>query len=212
MTFVSSFRPHQKNAEYASNQARAVQSWQSVADSVVLVGDPEPELRGRKTTFVKPNSQWPQIKELVRLCAISDDEACILNADIVVLRQFDEAVFAWHGAHGVSATSRRYQFEPESFPQNLHACKVVDQGFDFFMARRNIWKLACEKCPEKMWIGHCLWDNWMLGFLAKTSGKFFFDLTRFKFIFHPRHGGRDMPNHVEVNDDYIRHHGWGRRL
>lgn len=212
MTFVSSFRPHSGNAEYALNQKRAVASWVDKADQIVLFGEQEPELDADNVVFIQPQNAWPSIKEMARIAAAVDDEACLINADIVVGESYFSALDAWRRNRGMSATSRRFQYEPKIYPKSLSTASVVDQGFDFFMARKPMWQLSLDELPDQMWIGHCLWDNWMLGFFALNASQFHFNLTRFRFIFHPKHGNRKQPMIVNVQSRYIPHHGWGKSL
>lgn len=212
MTFVSSFRPHKDNAEYRINQCRAIASWRNQADTIILFGNKEPDLDVANAMFVASSGQWPTIREMVRMCATCDDECCIVNADIVITVEFRMALQAWKTARGMSATSRRYEYQPDAYPESIRKAKVIDNGFDFFMAKKHVWHNAAMHCPEKMWIGHCRWDNWMLGFFSLTTRRSFFDLTRFRFVFHPKHEGRCQPNRVEIDDPFVNHHGWGRRL
>lgn len=212
MTFVSSFRPHSESAEYRLNQCRAIASWTDKADNIVLFGSHEPDLAVRNVTFIKPNAAWPSIKEMLRFCAMSFDAACILNADVFLGGEFWLAWGGWAVSHGTCATSRRYEYDPAKFPASLQLAKVVDMGFDFFMATQVLWKKAAAECPESMFIGHSLWDNWMLGFFSVHAKKFFYDLTRYRFVFHPKHGGRRQAMPVHIESPYLQHHGWGRRL
>lgn len=197
---VSSFRPFSESKDIATNQLRAKQSWEDAFDHIVYFGDPEPELETPKTTFIMDSEQFPQIKRMMAAASFAgNDWVCLINSDIVVSSFLGVIVEECKRKKIEAITSMRYQFEPDDLDKSK--AKVVDSGYDFFMTSPTMWAAAAKSCPEGYRIGHNRWDNWVLGFLNTVCRTKFVDVTNRRLIFHPRHGERKQPYHIEVPDD-----------
>lgn len=188
MIAVSSFRPFGQDEESDSNALKAKQSWDEVFDSIYYLNAQEPELENDKTWFVG-NDDYPTIKQLCNWCAAQTDWACIVNSDIVVSAAINQVlerakkVFAW------AVVSYRWQPKNGSYA-------VTDNGLDFFAAIPTLWKRAYDQVPEQLRIGHQTWDTWMIGFFNKNARYHFYNITSYRCIFHPIHGGRRFVHDV----------------
>lgn len=191
MIAISSFRQFSESSEIATNQLRAKASWDLVFDHILYFGTEEPQLASPKTEFCEAED-FPHMRLLFLAAALSDDFACILNADIVVAPSF-----GWHMQEvhkkGIGAiTSRRYEFTGE----NVSHATVVDSGFDFFGAWPQIWQQVLRDCPDWFRIGHSVWDAWLLEWFTRNLAHHQFgNLTNDRLVFHPRHGDRRRPYH-----------------
>ena|SRR5207248_1622880 len=182
MTAISSFKPFADSDEIARNQKRAFGSWLNVFDAIVYFGMTEPLLASRRTSFV-PFTGAPTLRLLVWTAALTDDLACVINADIVLAPHARElCVEAMRVAD--AATAFRFEFDPAKPEQPV---SKVDNGLDMFIARRNIW-LELSKCiPDDFVLGKPVWDSWCWAWLQNRCGPKFLDLTMGRFVFHPRH-------------------------
>ncbi len=199
MTCVSSFRPLGESPEIAKNQLFAKQSWEQTFDRIIYFGEYEEKLASPKTIFIG-SEQFPTLDRMLTAASLSDDWSCLINADIVVSNTLGTVVLECIRRNIQAITSKRYQFENE----DLQKAKVVDSGYDFFMTDAKLWLGAAQNVPPGYRIGHNRWDNWVLGWLRVMCGKHFVDVTSRRLIFHPRHGGRKQPHHIDVpNDKFI---------
>lgn len=198
MTSVSSFRPFQDSDEVARNQLRAKDSWEAVFNEIIYFGIREPRLMSTKTMFVD-SPEFPTIDLLITAASFARGWVCILNADIVVSPMLGAVVADCIRRNIMAITSKRYEFEPDT--PSLDSAKVKDSGYDFFMADAKLWARAAQHVPNGYRIGHNRWDNWVLGYFNVTCGRQFVDITSKRCIFHPRHGGRKQPYHIDVPND-----------
>lgn len=202
---VSSFRPLDHSAEVAANQLRAKASWDQVFDRIFLFGSYDQRLDSSTTEFIQCED-WPHISLMAMTASWQPDPVCILNADIVVALHLKDIVNRGWSMNAQALTSKRYEFEPSK--ENYDSAEVVDVGVDFFCAFPNVWKQVWRQIPSGFRIGHQLWDSWMLAFLTHTYPQRFFDLTKHRPIYHPRHGDRKMPHHISVDPESF-HPNWG---
>lgn len=193
---ISSFRPLDHSAEVATNQIRAKQSWDLVFDKILLFGDYDERLLSPITEFVSCDN-WPSISLLVLAASWQEDPVCILNADIVVDSNLKGIVNRGWSKGAQALTSKRAEFDPVK--PDYDQAKVVDQGVDFFCAFPAVWKKIYQEIPTGFRIGHQEWDSYMLSWLWNNCQNRFFDLTNLRPIFHPRHGDRNMPHHIQVD-------------
>lgn len=198
MTSVSSFRPFKDSEEVARNQLRAKQSWEQVFDEIIYFGSDEPKLASVKTMFVD-SKEFPTIDLLITAASFARGWVAILNADIVVSKALGAVVAECIRRNVRAITSKRYEFEPDA--ENMDKAKVKDAGYDFFMADAKMWAGAAQHVPSGYRIGHNRWDNWVLGYFNVICGRQFVDVTSRKVVFHPRHGERKQPYHIEVPND-----------
>lgn len=198
MTVVSSFRPFKDSAEVARNQLRAKESWESVFTEIIYFGGLEPALVSPKTMFVD-SKEFPTIDLLITAASFARGWVCILNADIVVSTVLGAVVAECIRKNVKAITSKRYQFEPDD--PDMERAKVVDAGYDFFMADAKMWAGAAQHVPSGYRIGHNRWDNWVLGYFNTVCQKRFVDITSRRCVFHPRHGERKQPYHIDVPND-----------
>lgn len=189
MIAVSSFRPFGQSPEFDANAVKAKESWNKAFDSIYYLNAPEPKLETGSTWFVG-NDEFPTIKALCEWCAAQDGWSCIVNADITVspmlkqIVQRADKVFAW------ALVSFRWQPNNGSFA-------VTDNGLDFFASKPFLWAKARDAVPETLRIGHPTWDTWMIGFFNRHARHHFYDITSYRCVFHPIHGGRQHPCKVE---------------
>lgn len=198
MTSVSSFRPFKDSDEVARNQYRAKESWEEVFSEIIYFGAHEPALVSPKTFFVD-SPDFPTIDLMITAASFCRGWVAILNADIVVSTMLGSVVAECIRKNVQAITSKRYEFEPDA--PNMDKAKVKDSGYDFFMADAKLWAGAATHVPSGYRIGHNRWDNWVLGYFNVICGKRFVDVTSRRCIFHPRHGERNQPHHIQVPND-----------
>ena len=194
---VSSFRPLSDSAEIATNTVRAKESWEDAFDQIIYFGKAEPELESAKTTFIE-SEQFPTIKTMMAAAALADGWTCLINSDIVVSYFLGPVVEECQRKKIEAITSMRYEFEPGD---SLDRARVVDSGYDFFMSSPAMWAGAAKQIPDGYRIGHNRWDNFCLGYFRVVCKKRFVDVTSRKLIFHPHHGDRFQPHHIDVPKD-----------
>jgi len=197
VTAVSSFRLLSQSEEIARNQIIAKESWDGVFDQVIYFGSHEPLLASINTEFIK-SEQFPTIDRMMVAASLSNDWACLINADIVVSPLLAKVVEDCKRNKIEAITSMRYEFEPG---QDLERARVVDSGYDFFMSSPSHWAGAAKQVPSGYRIGHNRWDNWVLGYFNTVCRKRFVDVTSKRLIFHPKHGERKQPYHIQVPHD-----------
>lgn len=198
MTAVSSFRPLRDcDPEIARNQIRAFNSWKSVFSEILYFGEPEAKLATPAVQFI-PCDPFPPISALALAASMGGNWSAIVNADIVVTPGIFSAISeACQRYQARAITSRRWQFEKE----NLNGAKVVDCGYDFFMAERTLWAEFARKVPPQYRIGHGSWDTYCLGYFNVTLPRQFVDITNRRVIMHPLHGNRNQPHTFQVVED-----------
>lgn len=199
MNAISSFKPFSEDKEYAKLQKEAFDSWYPHFGKIVYYGDREPLLLTEKTIFVK-SEQFPKIKDLVRMCALSiSDYTCLINSDIILKPGFSQIVHGLKEKNLVAAISRRYQMDEGTDG------KLVDYGLDVFIARPMFWSKVYGSIPDNLRIGHNNWDTWMAGFFNRNLKGKAADFTHRKLVFHPKHGGRARPYEslVHTKDHYL---------
>lgn len=198
---VSSFRAIDDSAEVAANQLRAKRSWDLVFDRIVLFGDYDKRLASPITEFI-PCEDFPRISLMAMVAGSQAVPVCLLNADIVVARNLKELVNKAWAKQAVAMTSQRLEFDPKT--EDYFRAMVVDLGCDFFCALPQVWKQVYKAIPTCYRVGNQQWDSWMLGFLALTFPRRFFDITTLGPIFHPKHGDRKRTALSEIpKDRYI---------
>jgi hypothetical protein len=202
MIAISSARRHEKNAEYARNQKRACDSWR-LFNSVYYFGSYEEELKRDNVLWVK-SEEWPTIKSMAEFAAwIQGDLAAIINADIVVTEQIIEVEKKLKELTIPSATSYRFQFDPEVYPDLTGATRNKnDRGMDVFVCTPQTWSEIAKEVPEYLRIGHPTWDTWVCGFLCSRHGFGFREFTSHRCIFHPKHEGRETPHSEAIRSDH----------
>lgn len=193
---VSSFRALDDSAEVAENQLRAKRSWDLVFDRIILFGEYDNRLASKITRFV-PCDDFPTIASMVFEASHQPVPVCLLNADIVVAPNLKNLVNKAWAKGALAMTSQRLEFDPRT--EDFFRARVVDLGADFFCAKPEVWKLAYKSIPAQFRIGHQQWDNWMLNFLWNTYRRRFVDITTLGPIFHPKHGARKMPHHIDTS-------------
>lgn len=190
---VSSFRPLDHSAEVAANQLRAKASWDKVFDRIFLFGRYDKRLASSTTEFIECDD-FPHISLLAMTAAWQPDPVCILNADIVVAQHLKDIVNRGWSMSAQALTSKRCEFDPAR--ENYDSAEVVDMGIDFFCAFPQVWKQVWRHLPGVFRIGHQQWDSYLLAFLNHLLPNRFFDLTKHRPIYHPKHGDRKMPHHI----------------
>lgn len=201
MMAISSFRKLSDNSEVAENQLRAFESWSKVFDTVILFGKEEFMIDWPNFEFVDAGD-FPKIQTLALACSLADDMACIINSDIVVSPALYQVIQEVVRKGGQCATSRRYEFNPKS--TDFNRAKIVDNGVDFFCAYPDLWKICVREIPKTFRIGHCAWDSWMLGFFNTLRPRAFWDISKRRCIFHPKHGSRKRTHEIlPVQDKYV---------
>lgn len=190
MIALSSFRPHNLSDEYRANQIRAKKSWDRVFEKVVYLANYEADLDSDKTSFLG-YSGWPRINELAQVAAAQPSMVALVNADIVVTDPIVqvERKMVYTGIQ--AAVSRRFEFDASN--PDFTMAVIVDKGLDIFVTTPRMWKLVAAEIPENLRIGQIQFDTWLTGFFLVKLRNAFRDFSRFKCVFHPKHGGRDMP-------------------
>jgi len=193
MICVSSFRPLKEcSPSILRNQLKARESWEDAFNEIVYFGSPETALNGDTVMFI-PTEQFPRIVDLVRYCADQVDWCAIVNADIVIRGNMRQVQGDIMSRGGLASISRRYEFVGEDFMR----AKLVDTGLDFFAAHSHVWRHAAKLIPRQYRIGHCLFDTWLLGFLATHYMPKLWDITPLRMIFHPKHEDRRPMFHID---------------
>lgn len=198
MIAISSHRPHTDcPPEIVRNQIRAHQSWQAVFDEILYFGSPEPDLTCPGTEFVDAGEDFPTISTIAWSASFSGTGACLINADIVVSRHLKNALKEVEQRGGLAATSKRYEFIGE----NVESGQVVDHGIDFFWSQPELWRDVARNVPKHYRIGHSSWDTWVMSYFNTTLHKRFYDITRRRCIYHPKHGNRKRAYEIKSVDD-----------
>lgn len=130
---------------------------------------------------------------MLDVAAATPGWSIILNADIVIRGDIHRILSFAESLRAVCAISRRYEFTDLNFKD----AKVVDLGLDFFMARQETWGKILDEYPERYRFGHSSWDALMLGAFNCIGKEMCFDLTKHRFVFHPRHGERRQAFHID---------------
>ena len=205
MIAISSHRPFANNSEYAANQERAAQSLQAQfnVSNIYYVGHYEDGLNSEKTMFIRPEGTHPTIKSMADFASkLSAEYVAILNADIVLGSAIAEVEKRMHDMALPAATSYRYEFDPEDYPNldgAVHHHEV--RGMDIFIANPGIWKLVAKDIPETLWFGHQTFDSWLCGYFCHHLGYGFRQFTDMRCVFHPKHGGRLTPFSPQIKND-----------
>jgi len=201
---ISSFRPFDldETGEYRRNQLAAFKSWQAVATKIFYFNNPEPLLDSPKTVFI-PSERYVRLLDLIELAAMQEDWCAIVNADIIIGRNFPivEAKLKARGAQ--CATSWRYNFDPD---KGTNSGVHNDNGLDFFAGIPKVWQKGYELVDDRLYIGSTGWDSWALSLFCTFFQQTFFNITPTKVIFHPNHGGRIHGPRVEL--DLVQTYGW----
>lgn len=206
MNAVSTFRPFAESEEYATNQRRAFVTWCNVFDEITWFNDFEIRMA---PTADKPLIIWtkqkPLIRSMAKVASYSRDWAALVNADIVILDRFNKVQKMLDDGKAVCAISRRWQFLPDNMAEKP---AVVDEGLDFFCARREVWREVADAVPEKFEMGKVLWDSWLLQFFMWHFGEDCYDITNARCILHPKHGGRKDQGIAKPDDFLISQFQW----
>lgn len=210
MVAISSFRPHGESEEYRRNQLRAKESWEKVFDRIIYFGHAEPELASGKTTFIG-HEGWPTIREVAAEASRQFDMVTVLNADIVLTRNFFALECRMRESGALACTSRRYTFNPDE-PIEAHKCVIEqqDKGLDVFVMMPALWARMAVEMPESLRMGHQQWDTWVSGWCTFHLGHSFRNFNELRAILHPRHNGRKMPHadSIKTTDRYISMAEW----
>lgn len=200
MVALSSFKPLEKcTDEIRQNQIKAFHSWVEAFDHIYYFGDPAEEVRSLKTTFI-PSKGRPTIRSLVHLGSTLGVWGAIINADIVISPKIREVEWRLSQLQCECGLSRRYDQESQT---------VIDNGLDFFCATPKAWSAVAKVIPEEFRIGQILWDTWLLGYFSREFRHKCADLTRAKFVFHPKHGDREDQNLANPpRDKYLNSFAW----
>lgn len=207
MTAVSTFRPHAQSAEYARNQIRAVQSWQDIFDSVLLIGHPEHELNYPNVTFIDSGEKFPSIKDMILLLTQANGWGCWINCDIVLTDSLWHAIEDMQKQGCWAATSQRWTFDPETFDLDRSVIEKNDFGLDIFITIDSIWKQMYPFIHPGLRKAGMVYDTWMTGFFRTMLGNGYRSFTSHRCVFHPKHEGRqnDFQNDVKwIEDKYGR--------
>ncbi len=205
MIAVSTFRPHQKNAEYALNQSRAVASWNGIFDEVFLIGKPEPELTYPCVSFLT-GEEYPRIKDMILPLTIHDGWGAWINCDIVLTSPIKEVIRQMSIREYRACTSQRFEYNPSYFPDLSNAqVPKNDYGLDIFITRGNVWLDMYHKIYPDLRKGGMVYDTWITGYLWRTFGWGYRSFTNYRCVFHPKHEGRqkDFANSSQwIQDEY----------
>lgn len=205
MILLSSHKPFAQSLEYATNQARAAQSWteRPTTTAIYFVGHYEEKLENPKVQFVKPEGDYPRITMLADFAShMTAEYVAILNADIVLTCGISEVEQKMHDCSLPAATSYRYEFDPAEYPNLNGATRhKEDRGMDIFIAHPGIWKLVARDVPEDVLFGHNRWDSWVCGYFCHHLGYGFRHFTEDRCVFHPKHGGRSQPHLDSIRTD-----------
>jgi len=196
MIAISSHRAFSDSLEIAKNQLRAFESWRLVFDEILYFGPSEPLLNSPQTTFIE-SEDFPTIHAICMAASLCSDYVCLINADIVVGQHLGSALEDVWRKGGVAATSKRYEFNGEGVANSA----IVDQGIDFFWTSPDIWRRVANAVPKHYRLGHSAWDTWVMSFFNTTVGRYFYDITKRKAIFHPKHENRKRVHHIKPVDD-----------
>lgn len=199
LTAISSHRPLVQSEQVAKNQIRAKRSWDGVFDQVIYFGDREEQLAGPKTTFVH-SPQFPFMSVLFLAASMCSGVSCIINADIVVTQALKSGIASAISLGAEAMTSQRYEFDPVK--GDLTAGRIVDLGIDFFAATPHVWSNAAIRVPNELRIGHNKWDSWLSSYFNMSLKDRFVSLSKFRCIFHPKHGDRHQPHEIKFTHDY----------
>lgn len=183
--------------EYDRNQLAAKASWEAVASAIVYFNDPQPQLASPKTHFI-PAQPYPPVVDMVDFAADQSEWVALINSDIVVPPLFMHAEKRLTEKKAAAASSWRWEFDPAV---GIAPCAHVDNGLDFFAAVPGAWAQVYEQmhttpqgehdAAKHLKWGSPSWDSWMLGaFFKLFSHRGFYNLTGWKIIRHPKHGGR----------------------
>lgn len=175
-----------EGGETEFNQVAAGASFNKAFDHVIYMGGFEPKLSTPTTTFT-PCDDWPSIRSMCEILASFNDWGCLVNSDIVVSPEFTRVEQQLRAKNAHCAVSHRWEFEVTN---PVKPKKVVDNGLDIFCAVPEVWAHAAREIPADFRIGHQRWDTWMIGFMNSNYAASFYDFTKSKVIFHPRHEGR----------------------
>jgi hypothetical protein len=206
MIIISSARRHSKDAEYAINQKRACESWQG-AQQVYYFGSYEEDLAMKNVLWVRSEhneeaGEWPTIKAMSEFASnFPSDLVAIANADILITETFFEVEKKLKSLTIPASTSYRYTYDPERFDLASAVRDKNDRGMDIFVCSSDVWKMISKQIPDYLRIGHPTWDTWVCGFLCHHFGYGFREFTRYRCIFHPRHGGRITPHSNAIRSD-----------
>lgn len=204
MIFLSSFRPFDRDptGEYGPNQLAAFESWKITATKIVYFNSFEARLDSPKTIFV-PSTTFPRILDMVEFAAAQSEWSALINADIVIGKNFHLVEAKLNARKAKCASSWRYNFDPST---GIASGVQDDQGLDFFAAAPEVWQRAFEMVDERLHFGAGFWDSWTLSLFCTFYQSHFWNLTPTRVINHPRHGGRAYGPGVHCDD--IQTYGW----
>ncbi len=208
MILVSSHRPFGLSEEYARNQERAAKANHALynVNSMYYVGHFEEGLVDEKVQFVKPEGDFPTIKELAEFASHMTEFTAIINADIVLGSNISDVEKKMRDMALPAGTSYRYEFQTGDYPNMDNAIRhKEDRGMDIFIASPAIWKNVAKDVPENLWFSHNYWDTWVCGYFCHHLGYGFRHFTDYRCVFHPKHGGRQQPllDKITTTDPYL---------
>lgn len=202
MIAISSLRPFAEcTDEIAFNQQDAHDSWVQHFERIIYYNAREGDLADDQTEFVEA-SAYPTIRELMSEAAYQEGWACLINADIQIGSNIRKA-FSVADKHGFNcAMSLRWELPEDGDPCRA---KIRDSGLDFFAALPEVWAQAAREVPRHFRIGHCIWDTWLLAFFTNHNALRCVDMTKARFVFHPKHGARRSQYDIKApsEDPYL---------
>lgn len=207
MIALSSLKPIGTHDESDTNQFNAWESWQKSFSACVYFNEPQRVLQSSNTLYV-PSSDFPHLWQFVEWAAYQSDWCCIINSDILIGHNWQQALNKIRIKKSKCFTSWRYEFNSAL---GLANARVVDCGIDIFAACPDVWKAVLAHIPENLRIGCQQWDSWMLGAFGELAGKSFVGISNHRCIFHPKHGNRKYGGDIG-KVEMMRHSVWPHEI
>ena len=197
--------------ESALSQRNAIRSWRQLKDvQIILCGDDDgvaeaaaelgcdhfPTLRRTERGTPRLDDAFAAAEQLAR-----HELICYVNADIVLLPGFEEAIgkltqprFLIAGRRMNVWLSTEIQFEGDAWDVDLWRWAAEEgkyappDGSDYFIYRRGTLKTI-----PPFAVGRPYWDNWMM-FMARRKGWPLIDGTRVVRAIHQNHEYTHVPD------------------
>lgn len=199
MIAVTSHRPFREcSPPILRNQLRAAESWCDAFESAYSFGPSERSL----TPFFEfiPSAPFPHIVDMAAFCSRQQSWCAILNADIVVSHSLRAVERKLIKANATCAVSKRHEFTGDDWQSG----RVTDAGLDFFCAHPMVWQRVARSYPRWPRIGNNYWDSCLLSALCCHFVQGFYDLTKERIVFHPRHEDRQrVPLDIDLTGPYF---------
>jgi hypothetical protein len=196
VNLISSFRNFVACSEsYWNNQATANRSWQIVVtdanDRIFYFNERETRMNSAKTVFL-PHKSKPTIRSMAGFAAGLGDWSALVNADIILTRNFRRVENELMKRQAVCAVSRRFTLIRTTGPiiDDYSNARITDNGIDFFAATPRVWKQVADNIPLEFLFGKVMWSTWLVNYFMLNWGNFCYDLTDSKICLHPLHEDR----------------------